>query len=71
MQNEETAPGVCGHSPGGAKDDQFYADKFAAIFAEGKPPISVTIVPEIDHIGLILDKSTVAAAVKLVKQVAP
>ena len=52
----------------GANDDQFFAEHFAPFFANANPEIKAEIVPNIDHIGLILDEKSVKYAVKLVNQ---
>ncbi|HWA37792.1 MAG TPA: alpha/beta fold hydrolase [Burkholderiales bacterium] len=45
----------------GEKDELFVADQFAPLFAEKKIP--VTVVPGVNHIGLILDERALQAAV--------
>ena len=48
----------------GQDDEVFIADKFAQVFAEaGRPDISVTLVPNTDHIELTLTPAARAAVV--------
>jgi non-heme chloroperoxidase len=51
----------------GQNDDVFYADKFASVFKTADKDVSVTLLPGIDHISLILDPSAVQAAISAVE----
>jgi pimeloyl-ACP methyl ester carboxylesterase len=48
----------------GQDDELFYADRFADLFAQAGKPVPVTLVPGVNHIGLMLD----ATAVRTVAQ---
>lgn len=50
----------------GADDEAFHADRFEALFAGTKVP--VTLLPGIDHVGLTLKPQAVAAAVAAVQR---
>lgn len=45
----------------GQDDELFYADRFADVFAQAGKPVSVTVVPGINHIGLTLNAAAVHA----------
>ena len=48
----------------GTEDELFHADLFAAAFAEAGRPVSVTLVPGVNHIGLTLAPQALAAIVR-------
>lgn len=48
----------------GQDDELFYADRFADVFAHAGKPVPVTLVPDVNHMGLTLD----AVAVQTVAQ---
>ena len=43
----------------GQHDEVFYADRYAALFAQTGKPVPVTVVPGVSHIGLVLDPGAV------------
>lgn len=45
----------------GQDDELFYADRYAALFAQSGKHVPVTLVPGVNHMGLTLDAQAVAA----------
>ncbi len=45
----------------GAADDQFYADRYAAILKPAKPDLTVELVPGLDHVDMIMKPAALAA----------
>lgn len=45
----------------GQDDELFYADRYAALFAQSGKPVPVTLVPGVNHMGLTLDAQAVVA----------
>jgi non-heme chloroperoxidase len=50
----------------GSVDDEFFPNRFASEFAIAKPPVGVTVIPGVGHIGLTLSPVAIAAAVTAV-----
>jgi pimeloyl-ACP methyl ester carboxylesterase len=53
----------------GEKDELFVADQFAPLFADKKIP--VTVVPGVNHIGLILDEKALQATIAATRALKP
>lgn len=53
----------------GEKDELFVADQFAPLFADRKIP--VTVVPGVNHIGLIVDEKALQAAIAATRVLKP
>jgi hypothetical protein len=49
----------------GAYDELFEAARFSAVFEEAGKKVNVTVLPNIDHMGLTLQKSAVQAISEL------
>lgn len=45
----------------GAADDQFYADRYAAILKPAKPDLTVELVPGLDHVDMLMKPAALAA----------
>ena len=52
----------------GQGDEAFHADRFAAVFAAGSPPLPVTVLPGLGHITVTLDPVAHRAAIAAVRQ---
>jgi pimeloyl-ACP methyl ester carboxylesterase len=44
----------------GAKDDQFYADRYAPLMKPAKPDLTVELVPDLDHVDMIMKPAALA-----------
>jgi non-heme chloroperoxidase len=45
----------------GANDDQFYADRYAALLQPAKPDLTVELVPGLDHVDMLMNPAALAA----------
>jgi pimeloyl-ACP methyl ester carboxylesterase len=45
----------------GATDDQFYADRYAALLQPAKPDFTVELVPDLDHVDTLMKPAALAA----------
>jgi pimeloyl-ACP methyl ester carboxylesterase len=52
----------------GARDESFYADRYAAAFAGVRPPVAVQILPRVGHMGLVSDPSAVPSVVAAIQK---
>lgn len=52
----------------GRDDKVFHSDRFDAVFNKADPDIPVTLVPDVGHIGLILEPSAIQTTIKAVGQ---
>ncbi len=52
----------------GSDDEIFYADRYVAAFDGAVPPVTVRIVPGVDHMGIVSTPTAVAAILETVKQ---
>lgn len=50
----------------GSADEVFRSDRFAEVFRAADKSVPVTLVPEVDHVGLILDRRAIAVEIAAV-----
>jgi pimeloyl-ACP methyl ester carboxylesterase len=66
-QDAERAPGPV-KVLAGVNDESFYADRYAAAFAGVRPPVSVQILPQVGHMGLVSDPLAVPSVVAAIQK---
>jgi alpha-beta hydrolase superfamily lysophospholipase len=52
----------------GEKDELFYAERFAPLFAAAGSSAPVTVVPGVNHIGMIVDEKAIQAVIAAVRR---
>jgi non-heme chloroperoxidase len=51
----------------GSEDEIFYADRFAPLIHRGRPDVPVTVVPGVDHMGMVTEPRALAAVATAIR----